>query len=138
MDSAAFEEALRAMVRASLQAAETSPDVRAQEPSLVELVRLVSSSPGRVAQADSLLAELVPSLRETPPPNGLVELLSYCVHTLELPEVLAAAHDCRREALAELSRGKSRRPWEHARHCERVIEAASPDWEDREMFESLA
>jgi hypothetical protein len=138
MDSAAFEEALRAMVRASLKAAETSLDVRMQEPSLVELVRLVSSSPGRVAQADRLLAELVPSLRETPPPYGLVELLSYCVHTLELPEVLASAHDGQREALAELSRGKSRRPLERARHCEHVIEAASPDWEDREMFESLA
>lgn len=138
MDSAAFDHALGAYLRASLQAAEESFDVRAQEPSLIEMVRLVSSNPSRLHDADHLLARLVPSLCETPPPSGLVELLGYCVHTLKLPQVLASAQECRRAALEELSRGGSLRPWEHARRCEQVIEAASPDWEDREMFVSLS
>jgi len=138
MDSGLFELELQAHVRRALAVAAESPDVRHQEPSLVRIVRLVEDNPDRRSDAEKVLAGLVPMLCETPPPSGLIELLSYCVHSLGLADVIVSAREHRRVALEELERGESRRPWEHVRRCEQVIEAADPNWEDREMFESLS
>lgn len=84
------------------------------------------------------LVALVPQLCETPPPAGLVELLSYSVHALGLPKVVSAATQAREVALAALEAGPSRRPWEHARRCEVVIAAAEADWEEQDMYVSFS
>ena len=138
MESDSFRQVLESHVRHALNAAESSPDVRSMEPSLVSIVRLVRANPDRHSEADHTLAGLVAQLCETPPPSGLTDLLGYCVHSLDLPEVLASARRLRRGALDELERGESRRPWEHARRWEQVIEAADRNWEARDMFESLS
>lgn len=137
MDSDSFRRLLESQVRHALDAAESSFDVRDMEPSLSAIVRLVRSSPEHRLEADHTLAGLVPQLCETPPPAGLTDLLGYCAHSLRLPEVLASARRFLERALDELERGESLRPWEHARRCERVIEAADRNWEARDMFPSL-
>ncbi|MBM0124543.1 hypothetical protein [Pimelobacter simplex] len=138
MSSTSFGEALASHARQALAIAESSFDVRDLEPSFVAIVRLVQSHPEHRAEADQFLAGLVPKLCETPPPSGLSDLLEYCAHTLDLPALLAAARQQRSVSLDQLHRGESRRPWEHARRCEQVIEAADPNWEARDMYASLS
>lgn len=138
MEPGAFGEELRLRIRRALKAAEVSFDVRDQDPLLASLVQMMLSNPSRLGEADQMLADLVPRLGRDPDPAGLVELLSYCVHTLDLPLVLAQLKAARTEAQAKLAGGESLRPWDHVRRCEHVLMAADSEWEDREMFPSLA
>ena len=138
MEREAFSQEFYALVQRSVIAASASPDVRAQEPALLGLVTLVRSNPANHDQTEQLLVDLVLRLTNIPPPLGLAELLEYCVHVLDVPGVVAAAAQLRAQADAALEGDKSRRPWEVARRSEHVIEAADPDWDGREMFESLA
>lgn len=138
MDRESFSREFDALVQQSETASEQSPDVRFQEPALVAIVDLVQANPEHRDQAEQLLVDLVVRLTEIPPPPGLVELLGYSVHVLDVPRVLSAAADLRAEATAALEKGESLHPWEVARRLELVIAASDPDWEDREMFKSLA
>jgi len=132
-----FSREFNALVQQSAGASVQSPDVRSQEPALVAIVNLVQSNPDNRDQAEQLFVDLVVRLTEIPPPWGLIELLEYCVHVLDIPGVLATAADLREQATAALENGESLRPREVARRLEQVIEASDPDWDGREFFESL-
>ncbi len=138
MDRKAFGQEFYAWVQQSTIAAAASPDVRAQEPALLGIVNLVRSNPDNQDQAEQLLIDLVARLSEVPPPWGLLELLEYCVHALDMPGVLTVAAELREQALGALSEGESLRPWEVARRLEQVIAAADLGWDGREIFPSLA
>ena len=139
MNEADLRVQLGKLVDVSLSVAESDHDLRTQEPSLVDIIRLVREHPGSLTVAEEVLAGLVPRLAEDDPACwlGLPELLAYSVYALGMPRVVAEAERFRVAALAKAASGLSGRPWEHARRCERVIEAASPDWEERDMFDSL-
>ncbi|MCR1781906.1 hypothetical protein KVF89_05105 [Nocardioides carbamazepini] len=137
MDPGAFQREFGRYVRAALEVADRSIDVRDEERELIKLVDLIRREPSHVDQAELALAAMVPQLCESPPPAGLVELLSYSVHALGLPKVVAAARDAREAALTALEAGPSLRPWEHARRCEVVIAAADSDWDEQDMYVSF-
>ncbi|MBM7517120.1 hypothetical protein [Nocardioides nitrophenolicus] len=138
MDPDAFQHEFDRYVTAALDVADRSLDVRDEERELIKLVDLIRREPSHVDQADLALAAMVPQLCETPPPAGLVELLSYIVHALGLPKIVAAARDAREAALSSLGPGPSLRPREYARRCEVVVAAAEPDWEERDMYVSFS
>lgn len=120
-----------------MDVADRSIDVRDEERELIKLVDLIRREASHADDAELALAALVPQLCETPPPAGLVELLSYSVHALGLPKVVDAATEARAAALAALEAGPSLRPWEHARRCEVVIAAAESDWDEQDMYVSF-
>lgn len=134
MDRQQFAERLTAHVENALVAAEASPDVRDEEPFLIELVDLIRSQPSHRSIGIESLCALVPQIATA---NGIVELLEYCAHTLRPPELLAAVQAHAEAARHELESGASLMPWQTARMCEQILDAAQDDWEDREMFASL-
>lgn len=138
MDPDAFKRDFERCVSSALTIADRSPDVRDEERELITLVDLIRSEPSHADQAEAALVALVPQLCETPPPAGLVELLSFSVHALGLAKVVNAAKEARESALAALETGPSLRPWEHARRCEVVIAAAQADWDEQDMYESFS
>lgn len=138
VDRDAFQRELDRCVSAALAVADRSPDVRDEEREMTRLVDLIRREPSHADQAEAALVALVPQLCETPPPAGLVELLSYCVHALGLPKVVNAAKEARDAVLAALETGPSLRPWEHARRCEVVMAAAEVDWDEQDMYESFS
>lgn len=128
-----FRRELLAIVDEALVAAERSPDVRDQEPLLVQLVQLIREQPAHQALAEEELVALSRRMASTPPPLGAVELLGYTVHEVELPGVIVALEGLR----AIEGEHPIGRAWERARRVDRVLEARHRDWEDRELFASL-
>jgi hypothetical protein len=138
MDESSFVSELKTSIQRAVAAAEESPDVRKMEPALVDIAQHVTDHSDFTSVADKVLAELVPRLGETPGPVGILDLLEYCVHVLDLPRVLEEAESLRMTSRIAYEAGPSGRPWEHARRCEDVLEAAQPDWDGRDMYRSLS
>lgn len=138
MDVDQFRDTLNLRIRAALDSAAASRDVRDEEPWLVRIVDLIRANPNRRPEAVEILEGLVQLLGDVHCPAGLVEMLGYCVHTLNLPDVVAAAEARRQAALTAWNEGIPGGFWDQARRCERVIAAANPNWEERELFPGLA
>jgi hypothetical protein len=130
-----FLSAFRAIVSEALVTAEASPDVRDEEPYLVRLVALAREHPEYRDLVEDELVALAARLSETPEPLGSVELLAYAVHTLQLARLVTSVEEMLADAEAA---GTGGRPWEWARRYERVLQAQSPSWAERDMFSSLA
>jgi hypothetical protein len=131
VDDQEFSARLDDCISGALRAASASPDVKAEEPFLVELVALVRSEPARLSDATAVLCGLIPRMELE---DGVLDLLEYCAHALRPRELLDAIQVFADSATRELGEGRSL----HTRRlCEHVLAAAHDDWDGRDMYESL-
>ena len=125
---------MREVIEQALTVAESSPDVRDEEPFLIRLVALAQAHHKYQVVLEDNLIDLAARVGTTPHPMGSVELLSYALHVLQLPRLVAAIEEMRQMALAA---GNVGRPWECARRYEQVLDAQQQEWTERELFPSL-
>ena len=135
MDANSFGVELGKIIDQALAIADESPDVRDEDPFLVQLVALAEEHQEHRAVVEDALISMAKRVGTTPHPNGSVELLAYAVHVLRLPRLITAIEQMQHAAQAAGSIG---RPWEWAYRYQRILDAQQAEWADRDLFPSLA